>query len=365
MSTLFSKITSIENIEKAYKQSQKGSGKYKRSSLLLEKNKTYFLKKIREELIDGTYTFGDYNRFTVYEPKERIIDAPRLKDKIVQLAINNVIKEEINNKFIHDTYACIDNKGTHKAVYRISHFMRKAKWMWGDDARIIKIDIKKFFYTIDREVTKKEFSRHIKCKDTLDLINKVIDSADQISPKGLPLGNTLSQIGANITMNPLDQYAKRKLRLKFYVRYADDIVIIVKNKKGADYILDKLITFIEDRLNLNVNLNKTKIFPIRQGVNVLGYKIHATHKLLRNESKKKVKRKLKKMKYLIRDGRLTVDKAELMLNSWKGHADHANSNNFIKSLTTKYDFLKLKDNKLKIKEDEIFADIQKQRMDIC
>lgn len=152
---LFDKIVDEENIYDAYKQSLKGKGKYKNAAMIFALDETYNLRELRRSLIDETYQFDGYEEFPVFEPKERTINAPFYKDKIVQLAINNVLKEVYNPRFAYDSYACIDGKGTHKCVDRIQYFMRKAKWDYGDDAYIIKMDIKKFFYTIDREVLKK------------------------------------------------------------------------------------------------------------------------------------------------------------------------------------------------------------------
>lgn len=112
----FEKIVDEENIYKAYKQTQKGKGKYKSAALRFAQDETYNLKKLRISLIEGSYRFDGYTRFRVYEPKERIIDAPGYKDKIVQIAINNVLKEIYYPSFIYDSYACLDNKGTHKCA---------------------------------------------------------------------------------------------------------------------------------------------------------------------------------------------------------------------------------------------------------
>jgi len=268
----------------------------------------------------------------VHEPKERVIDAPHFKDKMVQLAINNVLKEVYQSCFIYDSYASLDNKGTHKCVDRIQHFMRKAKWEYGEDAYIVKIDVRKFFYTIDREVLKRTLGKKIKCEKTLRLLYKIIDSAEDIDLIGLPLGNTLSQIDANIYMNKIDQYCKRKLRLRYYVRYMDDMIIVVKNKKKAKEARENVSSFIKSELKLNINKNKTKIFPINQGVNAIGFKIYTTHRLLRNSSKKKIKRKAKKMRHLLEEEKMKPEKAEQILNSWKGHADNGCSYNFIEKL---------------------------------
>lgn len=332
MSNLINRITDKNNIQDAYNQSLKGEGKYSLEAMVFSQNETYNLAKLRDRLVNGTYEFGDYVEFTVYEPKERLIHAPRYKDKIVQLAMNNILKELYNPCFIYDSYACIDGKGTHKCVDRISYFMRKARWMYGEDAYIIKMDIEKFFYSIDRKILKEILPKKIKCEKTLGILKKIIDSADAIDYVGLPLGNTLSQLCANIYMNEVDQYSKRKLGLRFYVRYADDTIVIVENKEKAVETLGLIAKFNSEVLNLKMSRDKTKIFPLSQGVNAIGYKIHATHRLLRNSSKKKIKRKAKRFPNSISEGRMEVSKAEQILNSWLGHAKRGSSHNFIQSL---------------------------------
>lgn len=351
---LFSKIIDEANFYKAYKQTQKGKSKFKPDAMKFALDETYNLAELKQSLIDETYEFGGYDTFPVFEPKPRIINAPQYRDKIVQIAINNVLKEIYYPCLIFDTYACIDNKGTHKCVDRIQHFMRKAKWEYGDEAYIIKIDIKKFFYTIDRDVLKRLLPKKIKCKKTLRLLFKIIDSADIIDLLGMPLGNTISQICANIYMNETDQYCKRKLSLKYYVRYADDVVIIVKDKQEASRVLRLIEDFMIKRLHLNVNADKTKIFPISQGINGIGFKIHTTHRLLRDNSKKKIKRKVKKMRHLLVEGEMAIEKAEQILSSWSGHAGHGDSYSFIQKLIKNNDYIYLnKKGVLKVDKNKI------------
>lgn len=346
---LFSKIIDEDNLYKAYKQTRKGKSKFKPAAMKFALDETYNLAKLKQSLIDETYEFGGYVTFPVYEPKPRIINAPQYKDKIVQIAINNVLKGIYYPSFIFDTYACIDNKGTHKCVDRIQHFMRKSKWEYGDGAYIIKIDIKKFFYTIDRGLLKRLLQKKIKCEKTLRLLFKIIDSADVIDFLGMPLGNTISQICANIYMNETDQYCKRKLGLKYYVRYADDVIIIVRDKQEAKRILQLIVDYVKETLRLDINEDKTKIFPINQGVNGIGFKIHTTHRLLRDSSKKRVKMKAKKMRNLLEEGKMPIEKAEQILNSWHGHACHGNSYNFIQKLIRNNDYIYLnKDGNLKV-----------------
>lgn len=354
MPTLFDKIINEDALEFAYRKTQKGKAKYKAEALKFSLDETYNLMELRQSLIEETYQFGGYTEFKVYEPKERIINAPRYKDKIVQIALNEVLKEVYYPKFIYDSYSCIDLKGTHKCADRIQTFMRRAHYFYGDSAQVVKIDISKFFYTINRKLLKQELTSTISCQKTLRLLFKIIDSADIIDLLGLPLGNTLSQISANIYMNKTDQFAKRRLSVKYYVRYADDLIIILPNKLEADRVLSEMIRFLNIELELNANANKTKSFPLSQGINSIGYKIQPTHKLLRNDSKKRIKRKAKAIPSLIADGKITKEKAEQMLNSWKGHAEHANSKNFIDRMIERcgYIYLDHKGN-LKIKENEL------------
>ncbi len=336
---LFEKIIAWENIEWAYKKSLKGVNKYGTDALHFSRNETYNLMKLIDSMKNGTYEFEGYKRFKVYEPKERIIDAPYHKDKIAQLAIDRVLKEVYQPSFIHDSYACLDNKGTHKAVERVSYFMRKAAWQYGEDTFIIKLDIRKFFYTINREILKGIIPKKVKCQETLNLVNKIIDSADLIDPLGLPLGNTLSQLFTNVYMDRFDQYCKRVLRVKYYVRYADDVIAIVPNKSEAISILNNMIQFLKDELDLDISVKKTRIFPLEQGVNAYGFKIYKTHRLLRNDSKKKIKRKAKRLRTTLAEGRISSGKVEQILNSWNGHARYGCSHNFTQRLISRNDYI--------------------------
>ena len=190
---------------------------------------------------------------------------------------------------------------------RTQNLMRKAKWEYGDNAFIIKIDAKKFFYSIVRGILKEIISQTIKDKEVLELMYLIIDSADIIDVLGMPLGNVISQLCANIYMNVIDQYAKRNLGLKYYIRYMDDIIIIVENRERAKEVLESIRIKIETELGLMLNVNKSKIFPIAQGVNFIGFKIYPTHMLLRNESKKGIKQK--KFKPMLIEERITIEKS--------------------------------------------------------
>ncbi len=351
MSSLFNEIIEEANIESAYRKSMKGKCKFRVDAILFDRDRTENLNALIEELKSGNYEMKNYNKFHVCEPKKRLVYAPQFRDKLVQMMINNRIKHIYQDCFIYDSYACIDNKGTHRGADRIQRFLRRADWYYSGNTFIVKIDIKEFFYSIDRDILKSILPKKIKCGKTLELLYKIIDSSP--GGRGLPLGNITSHILANIYLNELDNFCKRGLSIKYYTRYMDDAFLAIKDRGEAITIYQTIERFLGNELRLELNKNKSRMFPINQGVNMVGYKIYKTHKLLRNDSKKKVKRKLRKMPGLINGKVMKVEKAEQMLNSWLGHARNADSYNFILKLLKKHYFLALEGkSKLKIYLEE-------------
>lgn len=360
LSILFNEIFSWNNLEKAYNDSLKETGKFNKEAMRFQRNETINLMRLRQTLYNGDYRFSGYNTFKIYEPKVRIINAPHYEDKIVQLSLNNILKDIFEPSFIKESYACMQNRGTHKAVEQVQKNLRQAHFKWGDDAYICKGDVRKFFYTIDRDILKSLYRKKIKEKDVLVVMDEIVDSGALVDKVGLPLGNTLSQLCANIYLNEFDQYAKRYLGYKYYVRYGDDVIIILPNKKEAQKAKLEFITFIKEKLNLDHNRKKTQIFPINQGVNAYGFKVHRTHRLLRDDSKQSIKRKIKKMPKLIASGRMNIVTANTMLGSWSGHARYASSRNFIQNILKNRSYIKLENDTLKIDEEELSCYIKKK-----
>lgn len=346
---VFDKIVDFDNLMDAYRKVRQGANKYTKDALEFDKNFGKNIKALRESLIDGTYEFGKYKAFHVYDPKTRLIHAPIFVDKVVQIAINNVLKEDYNKTFIYDSYGSIDDKGTYRCVDKIQQNLRSAKYKYGDSAYTLKVDVKKFFYSIDRDILKKIYSKKLKDERAKNLLFKVIDSAGQIDSKGLPLGNTISQLSANVYMNEADQYIKRVLKVKYYVRYMDDMIIVAENKRQANFLKAEISKFLKDKLNLSVNVHKTQIFPIKRGINTIGFKIYLHYRLLRNRAKVKIKRKIKSFMNLVENKNKSIYKCEELLNSFLNHASHGSSYNFIKYLFNRFDNLMFVNGKLKLK----------------
>lgn len=336
MTTTYTSFISYGNVENAWKQAQKGGRKFRKGNILFSLTAAVSLVRLWNDLKNGTYKMGPYNRFMVYEPKERVVHAPQLRDKIVQFMTHEMLYDTYKNVFIKDSYACLKDKGTHKAVDVLQHYIKLCQWKYGT-GWVVKLDVRKFFYSIDRNILKTILRKKIRDKDLLTLLDNIIDSSPE-GKIGIPLGNISSQDFANIYLNELDQYVKRYLGIKWYVRYMDDVVAVVKTKEKAVNLLKAMQNFLQTSLRLETN-NKTKIFPLKQGVNAYGYKIHVTHKLVRNSSKKRMKRRIKAMSKKFATGLIAHADVKQAVNAWLGHARHSNSYNLSKRIFSKYPYI--------------------------
>ncbi len=305
--------------------------KSKKEILLFEMNLETNIIQIMDKLYNGTYRFGNYREFKVYEPKERIIKSLPYIDRVVhQWYIEEFIKPFFYPRFITNSYACLDNKGTHKAVLKTQEFMRSMKRKYGSFI-VLKCDIKKYFYTIDKNILKDILRKNIKDKKLLEFSEIILDDGNI---KGIPIGNYTSQYFANIYLNELDHFVKEVLEVKYYIRYMDDFIFLLRNKDEARKILKEVKKFLEDVLKLELN-SKSTFFKNEKGIDFCGYRIYETHILLRKRFKKKINKSLKLWKRLKKENRFYKKKFLLALNSYKGHASHANSYNYIKKIDNK------------------------------
>lgn len=284
---------------------------------------------------DGTYKIGDYREFKVYEPKERVIKALPFRDRVVhQWFVHEFLIKYIVPKFIYDSYACLDGKGTHKAVNRLERFMYNAMLEYGE-YYILKMDIKKFFYNINPKILFKILQKYFKDKEFLNLASKLIFCEDDSI--GIAIGNYTSQYFANLYLNTLDQYIKHNLKIKFFLRYMDDFVLLVKDKEVAKEVFKKIEIFLKEELELELN-HKSKYYPSSMGVDFCGYRVFHTHKLVRVRSKKQMRGRIKCWNKLYQEDNLVVKEVLQSFNAWRGHIRHANSYNLFIRYVAKLDF---------------------------
>ena len=298
---------------------------YKAEVIKFEFNLENNLINILNSLSNKTYRLGKYFTFKIFEPKERFIQALPYRDRIVhQWYVEEFIKPYIVPKFINTSFACLTDKGTHKAVQEVQHQMQIYKRNFGD-FWILKCDIRKFFYSIDPCILFEILKKYIEDKDLLYSTQILIFNDPVYKDKvGIPIGNYTSQFFANIYLNELDQYIKRVLKIKYYTRYMDDFVLLLKNKQQCIDTKKIIEDFLAKNLRLELN-DKSRYYPYKMGVNFCGYRIFTTHRLLRTSSKKKIKKNIKNWNYRYNKNCLDLNHAMQSLNSWLGHASHCNS----------------------------------------
>lgn len=330
---LYEKIYDFGNLHRAYIKARRCK-RYKGDVLLFSANLEEELITLQNELIWGTYRTGRYRRFTVYEPKTREIAALPFRDRVLHHAVCNIVEPLFERKFIKDSYACRAGKGTHAGSSRLVNFLRRAQRGWGK-LYCLKADISKYFPSIDHDVLKRIVRRTIRCKRTLSLINEIIDSSGE--GKGLPIGNLTSQLFANVYLNELDHLVKEEMKIKFYLRYMDDFVILHNDKKQLHQRMADIEGFLKHKLRLELN-PKTSVFQVLRGVDFLGYRTWATHKLLRKRGIVGMRRRLKRLMSGHREGRVDSKTIKAVIASWMGHVKQASSYNVIKRVLGSVEF---------------------------
>jgi len=274
----------------AWKKFKRGKGN-KLSIQAFEYNLESEIIALHQSLVAKTYTPEPYKPFYVYDPKKRFIHKAEVIDRVVHQAVINIIEPLFDKKFIYDSYACRLGKGTHRAIARLRYFLQKASRNNTKKVWILKCDIKKFFDSIDHAILKEVLCQHIDCIDTRWLIDRIVDSFEKTPRVGLPLGNLTSQFFGNVYLHQLDFYIKHTLKVQYYVRYCDDMVLIGYDKATLTKYLEAILLFTQEQLSLDIHPNKIFIRSYTQGIDFLGYVLFPHHTILRKTTKKRIIRK--------------------------------------------------------------------------
>lgn len=351
LKNVFEQVVDYDNLYRAYLNARLCK-RYRYEVLNFSAHLEDNLVKLQKELIDRTYTLGKYREFYIYEPKKRLIMAQPFKDRVVQWAIYQVLNPVFAQGYITDSYACIKERGTHKAVKRLHYWLRQVGKK-PEKYYFLKLDISKYFYRIDHDVLMGILKRKIQDDDMIFLLDKIVNSSetnfglppgkspgevkrsDRVSEKGMPVGNLSSQMFANLYLNELDQYCKRTLGIHFYVRYMDDVIILHQDKNQLHEWKRIIDTFLKEKLQLDLN-EKTCIRPITLGVEFCGYKIWNTHIKLRKSTALKMKRNLKKLQKEYADGEVTMEEAKQTISSYLGILKHCNSYSLKRTIFGEY-----------------------------
>ena len=252
---------------------------------------------LHTDLKNMTYVHGGYYAFNISDPKPRNIHKASVRDRLLHHALYRKMYPLFDLNFIDDSYSCRKFRGTHKALKRFREFSYMAsknntKTLW-----ILKCDIRKFFASVDQKILNEILKKYITDPNVIDLIKRVTDSFSSTAKgKGLPLGNLTSQLLVNIYMNEFDQFVKHELKTKYYIRYADDFVIMNIDRPWLVKILPRIFDFLHDRLSLELHPNKISIETFASGIDFLGWIHFPDHRLLRTSTKRRMFKNIKDKK---------------------------------------------------------------------
>ena len=285
---MFEKIISFENLYRSYRNVRRLK-RYYPAQQKYEFNLETNLCKLQQKLKNPSkYNPRPYRRFAVYEPKKRQISAPHFEDRIVHQAIVRVIGPGIVEKFIPQSYACIENRGTHKAVADIKKALGELRTGY-----YLKADISRYFASVNHEILKKLLRKYISCPKTLCLLDKIIDSYEDGSGRGIPIGNLTSQLFANLYLNELDWFVASRNNLGHF-RYMDDFVVISRDKNKLIRVRDEIEAFLQSQLQLTLHPRKRLIQRLSFGIDFCGYQIFPNRVVLRKRTIRRFVRGYKK-----------------------------------------------------------------------
>jgi retron-type reverse transcriptase len=320
MNHSYEHIISLENLHLAWREfvsDKKNKQDVGNFLIFLSKN----IYDLYFDLKNKTYKHGDYKQFSINDPKPRVIHKATVRDRLLHHAIYRILYPYFDTRFIYDSYSCRDIKGAHRAMSRLKHFGRKASSNHSRTLWVLKCDIRKFFASIDHQILYTVIKRHNIDMDTLWLIEKVVESFSSMQKgKGLPLGNLTSQLLVSIYLNEFDQYLKHILKVKYYVRYADDFVILSDKKDYLESLLTLIDDFLKEKLKLNLHPDKVFIKTFASGVDFLGWVHFVDHRVLRTATKRRMFRNL------------AVNMKKEVVNSYLGLLKHGNAKHLQKKI---------------------------------
>lgn len=330
-------IFSFENLYNAHKSSRRSKG-HIREIVSFEVNLSYNIASLVKSLRNKTYKLGNYYRFYIYEPKERLIEALPYKDRVViKCFCTNVLIPMIEKRLINDNVACRKKKGTLYGIRRLEYFLKKAyKQNKTNEIYYLKCDIKKYFPSIDHDILFSLLKILPFSKDELWFIDKTINEQPGNSKMGLPLGNQTSQWYALFYLNKVDRLIKEKLRIKGYVRYMDDMILIHEDKEYLRKCKKEIEKMCKEELKLELN-NKTQIGKVKYGIDFLGFRhiLTKTGKVvrkLRKSSKQRLKSHLKTLNKLKVKNLVDNDYVMVRKNAYYAHILYSNEEKLIKTL---------------------------------
>jgi retron-type reverse transcriptase len=330
---LWPQITDFTNLMEAARKAQRGK-RFQENVLAFNYDLETNLLELQEELIAQTYRPGPYKTFQIVEPKKRMISAAPYRDRVVHHALCNVIAPIFERTFTPDSYANRKGYGTHRALRKFVEYARTSRY-------VLQCDVRKYFPSIDHEILKAILRRKIKCRETLWLIETIIDASNEQEPvnqffpgddlfmpferrRGLPIGNLTSQFFANVYLNGFDHFVREELKARRYVRYVDDFALFSDDRD----FLRRARGSIEERLaklRLRIHPVKSQLFETRRGANFVGFRVLPDRLRVRAENLRRARRRLRLLQRRYRDGEIGLGKLTECIRSWIAHLEHGDT----------------------------------------
>ena len=326
---LWEEIVTFKNFYGAYLDARKGR-RYRSEVMSTAKRVELIIHQLIFELNVGEWHPAKYYEFECRtEVKRRLIHAPTFRDRLVHHAIYRVVQPLFERKYIFDSYACRIGKGTHAACERLQHFLRKAAAR-GGRVYVLQADLSKYYNSVSHDVLKEQIRRTIADKRLLEVLDLIIESFNEDTGRGLPIGSLTSQRFANVYLTPLDHFVKECMRERFYLRYMDDFIIVSDDKDDLRQALADVTWFIETQLKLKLN-PKTQIFPASHGVDFAGYRTFIDKVLPRKRNIKAAKIRFKDLSWRYRYGEASMKDAQQVVASFLGYCRHCKSSKSTRS----------------------------------
>ena len=311
-------IISIDNLFQAWDEFKKGK-RNKKDVQVFERHLEDNLFKLHRSLKEKTYKHGSYEGFYVNDPKRRHIHKALVEDRVVHHLLYKFLYALWDKVFIYDSYSCRLEKGTHRGVKRLYSLVRRVSKNYTGSCWALKCDIKKFFASVDHQILLDLLAKKVEDKDILWILSEIIESfgSEYGNGRGIPLGNITSQVFANIYLDNLDQFVKHELRVKYYMRYADDFLILSNKKSELLKLIEPVEKFLSNELSLELHPDKTILRKLDWGIDFLGYIVLPHYILPRTKTKRRIFKKLRK--------KINSPNFNESLQSYLGYLSHSNS----------------------------------------
>jgi retron-type reverse transcriptase len=335
--TLYERLCSFENLLYAYRRAARGK-RSRPDVAAFDYHLESHLLRLRDQLRQHRYRPNSYRRFTIADPKPRVISAAPFRDRVVHHALCNIIEPLFERRFIVDSYANRQGKGIHQALDRATQFARRYPY-------VLRCDIVQFFPSIDLAILRRILARVIRDDETISLCELILaggaeEPTDQydlgvfpgddpaeaaLRPRGLPIGNQTSQFWANCYLNPLDHFIKEELRCRAYLRYVDDFLLFAEDKPTLHRWKQAIFAYLATKLRVILHERESVVTPVGEGIPFLGFRIYPDHRLLRRRNAVAFSRRLRALRKMHHAGEVDIARVTSRVQGWVAHVAHGDT----------------------------------------